>query len=106
MNEERPFTSAGVYQIRVKGHLDDGWSDWLEDLTLKREVGGMTLLVASVPDQPALYGLIIKIRDLGLELISVHRLSSVIEENPAGSCLGKEPRPGNESEYNTRKHLD
>ena len=64
MNEERPFTSASVYQIRVKGHLDDGWSDWLEDLTLKREVGGMTLLVASVPDQPALYGLIIKIRDL------------------------------------------
>ena len=106
MNEEQPFTSAGVYQIRVKGHLDNGWSDWLEGLIINREAEGMTLLEASVPDQPALYGLIIRIRDLGLELISVRRLSAVKEENPAGYCLGKEPRPGNESVNNTRKHLD
>ncbi len=63
-----------TYRIRVKGHLDDRWSDWLGDMTLHLQEDGTTLMVGPVVDQAALYGLIIRIRDLGLPLLSVRRL--------------------------------
>jgi len=59
--------------IRVQGHLDAHWSEWLEGLALTHEVGGVTCLEGAVRDQAALYGLINKLRDLSLTLICVQR---------------------------------
>jgi hypothetical protein len=65
-----------VYQIRIKGHLDDRWADWFEGLTITREDNGDTLLTGPVVDQAALHGLLKKVRDLGVPLISVNRIES------------------------------
>ena len=62
-----------VYQIRIKGHLGPQWTDWFGDVTIMLEEGGETLLTCPVADQAALYGLLRKVRDLGLPLISVTR---------------------------------
>ena len=63
-----------VYQIRVKSHLDSDWTDWFEGLNITLEKTGHTLLTGPVVDQAALYGLLKKIRDLGMLLISVNYL--------------------------------
>ncbi|GAB4457458.1 MAG: hypothetical protein Fur0044_50930 [Anaerolineae bacterium] len=60
-----------VYQIRLKGHLGRQWTDWFEGLTLTLEANGDTLLTGPVADQAALFGLLRKVRDLGLPLIEV-----------------------------------
>jgi hypothetical protein len=65
-----------VYQVRIKGHLDAQWTDWFEDLTITLEENGDTLLTGPVIDQAALYGLLKKIRDLGIPLISVNRVET------------------------------
>ena len=59
------------YQLRVGGHLDDHWSPWFGDLTLTHEDDGTTILTGAVSDQAELHGLLTKIRDLGVTLISV-----------------------------------
>jgi hypothetical protein len=61
----------GFYEIRIKGHLDDRWGDWFEGLTITLEDNGETLLTGPVVDQAALHGLLKKVRDLGMPLISV-----------------------------------
>lgn len=60
-----------VYQIRIQGHLDSQWTDWFEGLTITLEESGDTLLTGVVVDQAALHGLLKKVRDLGLPLISI-----------------------------------
>jgi len=60
------------YEIKVKGHLDQRWSDWFSSLTLTHLEGNETLLSGSLPDQAALHGLLERIRDLNLALISVN----------------------------------
>jgi len=60
-----------VYQIRIKGHLGRQWTDWFEDLTITLEDNGETLLTGSVVDQAALHGLLKKVRDVGMPLLSV-----------------------------------
>ena len=60
-----------VYQIRVKGHLGSQWQDWFGGLTVTLEDNGETLLTGPVVDQAALHGLIKKVRDLGIPLVSV-----------------------------------
>lgn len=60
-----------AYHIRVGGLLDDRWADWFCGLSLSRESDGTTSLWGPVPDQAALHGLLAKIRDLGISLISV-----------------------------------
>lgn len=62
---------AGLYEIRIKGHLDNRWADWFEGLTITLEDDGDTLLIGRVSDQAALHGLLKKVRDLGLPLVSV-----------------------------------
>jgi hypothetical protein len=62
-----------IYQIRVRGVLDASWSDWFAGLTVCPEAGGDTLLTGPVRDQAALHGLLAKIRDLGLPLLSLKR---------------------------------
>ena len=61
-----------VYQIRIKGHLGPQWTEWFEGMTVTREENGDTLLTGPVIDQAVLHGLIKKVRDLGMELISVN----------------------------------
>jgi hypothetical protein len=60
-----------VYQIRIKGHLGHQWEDWFEGLTITLEDNGDTTLTGMVIDQSALHGLLKKVRDLGLPLVSV-----------------------------------
>ena len=61
----------GRYEIRLKGHLDARWAAWFDGLNLTRESDGTTVIRGSVADQAALYGLLTKVRDLGLPLIAV-----------------------------------
>ena len=63
-----------IYRFRVRGHLDDRWSDWFGGLAVQRQENGTTLLVGPVADQAALHGVINRIRDLGLSLLSVNRV--------------------------------
>ena len=61
----------GRYAIRLKGHLDTRWAAWFDGLTLTNESDGTTLIHGPVVDQAALYGLLQRIRDMGLPLVSV-----------------------------------
>jgi len=64
----------GLYEIRIKGHLGDRWADRFGGLTITREEDGDTLLTGPVVDQAALFGLLRKVRDLGMPLLSVMRV--------------------------------
>jgi len=64
----------GVYELRVMGRLDARWAAWFDGLSLEEESNGATILRGPVADQAALHGLLQRIRDLGLELLSVTRL--------------------------------
>jgi hypothetical protein len=66
----------GRYEIRVRGHLDGRWADWFEGLTFTHDNDGTTLLEGPLIDQAALHGVLNKIRDLGLPMISVRYISS------------------------------
>lgn len=68
------WTEAGRYEIRLKGHLDARWAAWFDGLTLTREGDGTTVIHGQVIDQAALHGLLQKVRDVGLPLISVARV--------------------------------
>lgn len=58
-------------EIRIKGHIDERWSEWLDDLTITYIEQGETLLAGAILDQAELYGLLAKLRDLGLSLTSL-----------------------------------
>jgi hypothetical protein len=62
----------GHYQIRIKGHLDEQWADWFGGLTITLEEDGDTLLTGPLVDQAALFGLLRKVSDLGMPLLSVN----------------------------------
>jgi hypothetical protein len=59
------------YQITIKGHLDTHWSAWFDNMTISNEANGEVVLYGLLPDQAALHGVLIKIRDLGLPLLAV-----------------------------------
>jgi len=63
-----------IYQIRIEGHLSHQWTDWFEGLTITLEEDGSTLLTGPVVDQAALYGLLKKVRDLGILLLSINQV--------------------------------
>lgn len=67
----KPTSTAQHYEIRIKGHLDARWGDQFEGLTITLEENGDTLLSGPVADQAALHGLLKKVRDLGMPLVSV-----------------------------------
>jgi hypothetical protein len=60
-----------IYEIRIKGHLDEDWGDWFGGVTVTLQDDGITLLTCRVIDQAALFGVLRRIRDLGLPLVSV-----------------------------------
>ena len=73
-NTRNPTTDSGeplVYQIRIKGHLGREWTEWFAGLTITLEDNGETLLIGPVVDQAALHGVLRKVRDLGMPLLSV-----------------------------------
>jgi hypothetical protein len=97
------FKSAGdpdqpmIYQIRIKGHLGREWTDWFEGLTITLEDNGETLLTGALVDQAALFGLLRKVRDVGLPLLSVSPVESGQAEAKArqynASLVCKKRRP-------------
>jgi hypothetical protein len=74
-----PTNEGGSYEIRLKGRLETRWAAWFDGLSLTHEGDGTTLIHGPVTDQAALHGLLSKVRDLGLPLVSVTRV------RPAGS---------------------
>lgn len=82
MSEKQGSTDRhdGFYEIRMKGHLDARWAYWFEGMSLTRESDGTTVLYGPVADQAALHGMLRKIRDLGLALVSV--IQKKKETNP------------------------
>jgi hypothetical protein len=76
-NTLNPTTDPGqpmIYQIRIEGHLGREWADWFEDLVITLEDNGETLLTGPVLNQAALHGLLRKVRDVGMPLVSVMRV--------------------------------
>ena len=68
------------YEIRIAEHLDAHWADWFDGMSITLEEDGTTLLSGPVPDQPALYGLLRKVRDLGLPLVSVNQITVTLSQ--------------------------
>ena len=75
-NSTNQETRLMTYQIRLKGQLKNDCLDWFEGQSILNDTNGNTLLTCQVPDQPALFGLLRKVRDLGMPLISVKQLYS------------------------------
>jgi hypothetical protein len=84
-NELNPKIDPGqpmVYEIKIEGHLDSEWAAWFGGMTLALEDNGDTLMTGPVIDQAALHGLLKKVRDLGIPLVSVKRVNPG-QANPA-----------------------
>jgi hypothetical protein len=79
---------AKRYEIRLKGHLDSSWAEWLAGMSLTHASNGTTALAGPVADQAALHGLLQKLRDIGVTLISVNESET---NSPAPSDAGSEP---------------
>ena len=80
-----PHHSPGRYEIRLRGHLDSRWTAWFDGLSLSNENDGTTIIGGPVADQAALHGLLQKVRDLGLPLISV---TQVEPDQPNAPIIG------------------
>jgi hypothetical protein len=78
MSNERSISEEEIYHIRIKGYLDEKWSDWFDGFTITHPGESETLLSGSVSDQSALHGILAKIRDLGLTLISVEQIDKKV----------------------------
>ena len=74
-----------TFAIRLKGHLRREWADWFEGLTITLEENGDTLLTGPVSDQAALFGLLKKVRDLGIPLLAVNRIEPGQADRPDGN---------------------
>jgi hypothetical protein len=90
MSETHTSTEAhdesGIYEIRIKGHIEARWADWFGGLSITLEEDGDTLLTGPVVDQAALYGVLRKVRDVGMPLVSVIRV-----EPDSSTSLGTDP---------------
>jgi len=68
--------TPAFYEIQVEGHIGGSWSSWFEDMTIRHQESGETVLSGSLADEAALHGVLIKIRDLGLPLVEVRRVQA------------------------------
>lgn len=94
---ERPTTppnrpEAGRYEIRLNGHLDAHWTTWFDGLTVSHESDGTTVISGPITDQAALHGVLQRVRDLGLPLVSVMRVEIDRSTTP-GSEAGRAQPP-------------
>jgi hypothetical protein len=80
-----PHRNPGRYEIRLKGHLDSRWAAWFDGLSLTNESDGTTIIHGPVADQAALYGLLQKVRDIGLPLVSVTQVQPDKPDCPPSS---------------------
>jgi len=85
-DKPNPAENGGIYEIKIKGHLDEHWKQWFEGMDLGNVTNEKTeqeyaLITGLVADQPALHGLLAKIRDLNLTLISVRKINPKDSEN-------------------------
>ena len=78
MTNGREFSKPARYEIKVKGRLEPRWSEWFDGFALAQPADDETMLTGLVTDQPALHGLLAKVRDLGLPLLSVIRVEEDI----------------------------
>jgi hypothetical protein len=76
------------YEIRIKGHLDPSWADWLGGLTITHEANGESLLAGPLPDQAALHGALNRLHDLGIRLISVNLAEGTSSPDEADAAEG------------------
>jgi hypothetical protein len=83
-----------VYEIRLKEYLDNRWSNRFEGFALSHQADGSTLLIGSIPDQAALHGVLMKVRDLGLTLLAVGRA----EPEQGGGKNGEEMLDGTQTD--------
>jgi hypothetical protein len=74
MTELQHVPVGEIYKIKLKGHLNESWADWFDGMTFTHESDGTTMLIGEIVDQAALYGLLKKVRDLGLPLLSVNQI--------------------------------
>ena len=96
INSESEKAQPMVYQIRIKGHLGRHWTDWFEGLTITLEDNGDTLLTGPVVDQAALHGVLRKVRDVAMPLLSVvcvkqernDRIKANLEETHGSTTWG------------------
>lgn len=84
---QRDSPPPGMYQIRIKGHLGQQWMEWFDGLTITLEENGDTLLSGPVTDQAALHGILKKVRDLGMPLLSVNS----VDPNQSGMAEFDQP---------------
>lgn len=84
MSEMNPPVSKKpvIYKIHIRGRLDEDWVEWFDDMVLTHTAEGNTVLTGPVPDQAALHGLLNKIRNLNLDLISVTQVESSSKDEP------------------------
>ena len=75
-NPKSDFDKSNIYHIKVKGHLDSQWSEWFDNLTITQEKDGTTLLAGRVVDDAALHGLLKRVRDSGMQLLSVNLIET------------------------------
>lgn len=88
----------GLYEIRIKGHLDDRWAGWFEGMTLSRDANGETRLTGPVIDQAVLHGLLRKVRNLGVILVAVVQLDANQPDRPGANPDGSHHHSEEESE--------
>jgi hypothetical protein len=77
---DTPTMNAKIYEIRLKGHLEARWAQWFDGLTITLEENGNTLLSGPLADQAALHGILKKVRDLGVTLLSVNSVEPDTKE--------------------------
>ncbi len=73
---QSPKSKRTIYEIRIRGRLDEDWVEWFDEMTLAHTSEGQTVLTGPIPDQAALHGTLDKIRNLNLELISVTQVGA------------------------------
>lgn len=84
---------AGRYEIRLTGHLDARWTAWFDGLTVRHEGDGTTVISGEIADQAALHGMLQRVRDLGLPLVSVRRVDADLDDIPSDPTSMKGIKP-------------
>ena len=81
MAEEKENFSPAIYEIKIKGHLNNRWVDWFYDLAITHERDGTTTLYGPLPDQTVLHSVLERIRDMNLQLISVNKVEAASQDD-------------------------